>query len=345
MIAVAAEFRAPVLFVPVVEQQVIIVLRLAAFPAVERFVHHHHAQAVAQIEQFRRGRIVAGADGVAAHFLQDLNLPLQRAGVDGRAERAEVVMVANAVERHALAVQQKSVVRRELDGADAERRFVAVHQFAVLFDGGDGDIALRFLDAPQVSDCAMTIWPSVRLGLVRGDFHAVGGERRDGFAPGAVRVEFENFIFHRHGGVGVRVIVHVDLDIHRRRLGADLRRGDISAPVRDVDRRGFDQPDVAVNAAARIPARGIRRIVEADGDDVVRAEFDERRQVHAPRGVAIGPAADELAVEPDRRVGHRAVHVQIDFFALVGRRERPDVCDTSRRPTTAACRFRRDIPA
>ena len=80
MIAVAAEFRAPVLLVPVVEQQMIIVLRLAVFPAVERFVHHHHAQAVAQIEQFRRGRIVAGADGVAAHFLQDLNLPFQARG-------------------------------------------------------------------------------------------------------------------------------------------------------------------------------------------------------------------------------------------------------------------------
>jgi hypothetical protein len=169
MIAVAAKFRAPVFFMPVVPQQVIIVPLLAVFPAVERFVHHHHAQAVAQIEQLRRGRIVAGADGVAAHGLQDFNLPFQRAGVDGRAERAEVVMVANAVQRHASAVQKKSVVRRELNRADAEGRFITVHHFAVLLDGSDDDVALRRLNAPQFrignDDLAQ-----VRLGLAGGNF-------------------------------------------------------------------------------------------------------------------------------------------------------------------------------
>ena len=123
MIAVAAQLRAPVLLVPVVEEQMIIVRPLAALPAIKRLVHHQHAHPVAQIEQFRRGRIVAGADGVAAHLLQNLNLPLQRAGVDGRAERAQVVMVANAVESDALAVQQETVVGGELDRADAEGRF------------------------------------------------------------------------------------------------------------------------------------------------------------------------------------------------------------------------------
>ena len=69
MIAVAAELRAPVLLVPVIEQQMIIIFGFAALPAVEGFVHHHHAETVAHIEQFRRGRIMAGADGIAAHLL------------------------------------------------------------------------------------------------------------------------------------------------------------------------------------------------------------------------------------------------------------------------------------
>ena len=78
-------------------------------------------------------------------------------------------MVANAIQRHALAVQEKSVVRRELDGADAEGRFIAVHHFAILLDGSDDDITLRFLDAPQVSDweCDLAFG---RLGLMGGEF-------------------------------------------------------------------------------------------------------------------------------------------------------------------------------
>ena len=59
-------------------------------------------------------------------------LAFQRAGVDGRAERAEIVVVANAVDLHALAVEQKAIVRGELNRADAEWRFVPVHDFAVL---------------------------------------------------------------------------------------------------------------------------------------------------------------------------------------------------------------------
>ena len=46
-----------------------------------------------------------------------------------------------------------------------------------------------------------------------------------------------------------------------------------------MHRRGLHEPDIAVNAAARIPARGIRRIVQADGKDIVPAEIDVRRQV------------------------------------------------------------------
>ncbi len=58
--------------------------------------------------------------------LQDLELALGGAPVDGRAERAEVVVVADALEAHAAAVEQEALLRPELDRADAERRRVAV---------------------------------------------------------------------------------------------------------------------------------------------------------------------------------------------------------------------------
>ena len=54
------------------------------------------------------------------------------ADVEGGAERAEVVVVADAVERHAAAVEQEAVVGGELDGAEAEGRFVCVDDLAAL---------------------------------------------------------------------------------------------------------------------------------------------------------------------------------------------------------------------
>ena len=73
MIAVAADLRAQVLLVPVGEEEVVIQFVLALKPAVEGLVHHDKTHFVGQFEQLRRGRIVAGADGVAAHVLQISN--------------------------------------------------------------------------------------------------------------------------------------------------------------------------------------------------------------------------------------------------------------------------------
>jgi len=47
-------------------------------PLVEDLVHHHEAQFVAQVDEFRRVRIVSRPDGVAAHGLQDLEAPLPK---------------------------------------------------------------------------------------------------------------------------------------------------------------------------------------------------------------------------------------------------------------------------
>ncbi len=84
------------------------------------------AHPVGEFEQFGRGRVVARADGVDAHLFHNFKLPLQRPRVDRAAERAEVVVVADAVEKDALAVEKEAALRVELDRANAEDRLVAV---------------------------------------------------------------------------------------------------------------------------------------------------------------------------------------------------------------------------
>src|SRR5215475_3256835 len=120
MIAIAADERPHVFFMPVGEQKVIIVAGFTSDPAIESFVHDDKAETIGDVEEFRSGGIVAGTNGVAAHFLQNFQLTLKCAGVNRRAERAEIVMVANAIDRDALIVQEKAVIGCEFDGANAK---------------------------------------------------------------------------------------------------------------------------------------------------------------------------------------------------------------------------------
>jgi hypothetical protein len=60
------------------------------------------------------------ADGVDAHVAHDLELPFHRAAIERAAERALVVVQANALELHAAAVEMEAVVGGEFECADAE---------------------------------------------------------------------------------------------------------------------------------------------------------------------------------------------------------------------------------
>src|ERR1043166_2142190 len=117
-----------------------------------------------------------------------------------------------------------------------------------------------------------------------------------------------------------RVILHGDTQVHGGGIFGDVCRSDVATPLADVDGGGFDEPDVSIDAAARIPARGIGWIVETDGEDVFGAGLDEGSKIEAPRNIAVRPAADELAVQPDAGIGHRAIHVEIQLLSFVGGR-------------------------
>ena len=126
VVAVPPDHVAEVALSPLGEVLAVAVLHLRHAPHVEGLVHDEEAHAVGGLEQLRSRRVVARADGVRAHALQDLELALDRAPVDGRAQRAEVVVVAHALQRDATAVQEEALVGAVLDRPDAEGRLVPV---------------------------------------------------------------------------------------------------------------------------------------------------------------------------------------------------------------------------
>ena len=105
MIAVTADKGAQVLLVPVGEKEMIISRPLRFRPAIERLRHHDKSHPVAQFQQLGRRRIVAGANRVAAHRLQQLKLARARAQVESHAQRTKIVVQAHAVDLHSLTIQ------------------------------------------------------------------------------------------------------------------------------------------------------------------------------------------------------------------------------------------------
>src|SRR5258708_6135038 len=84
-----------------------------------------------------------------------------------------------------------------------------------------------------------------------------------------------------------------------------------------MHRPRLHQPDIAVNATARIPTGRVVGISETNRHDVLRSEFNIRRQIQTERSVAKRPAANKLPIEPNRRIRHRAVDIQINTLAAI----------------------------
>lgn len=87
-----------------------------------------------------------GAQGIAAHLLQDLHLALGGADVEGCAERAEVVVVVGTLDPHGLPIDEDALVGIVGDGADAEGGLVRIDYGPGDGEGRDGDVHVGLLD-------------------------------------------------------------------------------------------------------------------------------------------------------------------------------------------------------
>src|SRR5208283_4090798 len=142
MVPLALDHRLQVLGVPLVEESAVVAASLALLPAVEGLDHHDEPHSIGQVEQFGRGRVVRGPQRVATHLLEDFELPLQRAKVQRRTERAEIMMVARAIQRNSAAIELETVARCELDRAEAKGLVVAIDDLLALPDGGSCEVAV-----------------------------------------------------------------------------------------------------------------------------------------------------------------------------------------------------------
>ena len=69
MVPVTADHCREVFFYPFIKESCIAVLLLGNGPGVREFIHYKEAHTVTHVKEFRCRRIMAHADGIAAHLL------------------------------------------------------------------------------------------------------------------------------------------------------------------------------------------------------------------------------------------------------------------------------------
>ena len=246
MIAVAVDEVLDVALVPLVEIVGIAVgadLTLADLPLVERLVHHQEAHAVAEIHEFRRVGIVAGADGVAPHLTQNLQTALPDALRDGGADASSLMVQADAVQLDAFAVEQEALVGVEEGFANAGGRIVLVHYSTLLADRGVHFVQVGIGHAPEVGLADAHLLHELVFARGRDLLGSFGD-----LDPLPVAVQQSGGQHAR--GRGLALVLHPGLDLHDGGVFGNAGRSDEGAPIGHVELVGGQQPRVAVDAGA-----------------------------------------------------------------------------------------------
>jgi hypothetical protein len=149
MIAVSQNRVVLVRMRPFLEIEVIVVWAFRHGPAVKEFVHYHQSHAVAQVEKFRRRRVMRGANGIYAKRFQGRQSLLPNAERHRCAKRAAFMMQADAFDFKILPVQPEARVGGKMEFPDAKD---CRHLIDGCLPGNNfthGAIKLRVLQVPQ----------------------------------------------------------------------------------------------------------------------------------------------------------------------------------------------------
>ncbi len=150
VIAIPAKHAGQVLLRPLVKEAAVAFPPFALLPFVKALIHHHDSHLVAEIEQLGRWRIVTRAQGIASHLLQDFQLSLVTTLERSGPQATQVGMITSSLDLHVLAVQQKSLVLRKFQGANADGRGDGIDQGPLHADFRDRMVERRRVWRPKL---------------------------------------------------------------------------------------------------------------------------------------------------------------------------------------------------
>ena len=280
-------------------------------------VHDQHAKMVAGLEQLRGRRVVGGAIGVRAHFLQLGDAEILQPVGQRRAHAGVILVIACSLEEVGLAVEEETLLRVESERADAELRLLAIHGPSAALHRGDEPVKPRRLRRPKLGRGDLRGLRHLEFGAAAHLRSLVRG--RDCLAAGR-----QNFPLHLRVRGGFLRIGQQGLQMDLGRAGRDIvlePAVNEHAVGRDHQRPRLHQPDMPVDSRALIePALGLRG-VHPDGDEIFSAAVGDVGDVVAEAAVAAFVMTDEPAVDEHGAVAERAVELQPEPPAGICRRQ------------------------
>ena len=332
MIAVAQDEIMQIPFVPLVEIAGIIVSRLLLSPHIESLIHHNKAHPVAQVEQFRSGRIVRTADAVAAHLLQNLKLTLDSARIHGGSQASQVVVQAHAVDFCRLSVQDEAFLRVKAERTDSHRCLISVNATAAIHQFSHKSVQVRILYSPKLRSLhrqlleKRNIRPHTYLAQGIGLDHTV-----------ALRIEQRRTESDFH--IAVRFIGNGCLHIHHCLRFVRDWGSHVCPPLADMHSARFHEPHVPIDSATGVPARvGLLRVVYTHSQHIFFSPPQMRGKIVAESDVAVRTMSQQRAVEIYIRVHIYAVEHDTEHLVRIRllRHERLSIPSDSARKRTAA---------
>lgn len=271
---------------------------------------HQHAEPIAECEQFGRGRIVRAAVGVAAHRLELAQAPFVQAVRDGGADAGVILVVVGAMQLEWCAVQQEAALCVEDGRAHAERRDQRIDRLAFAVHAGGQVVELRGVDRPQRS-------LAERQGLLDALYLAgCNGDRGAGCLCDDAAIRRGHVRLHRALARGAAIVAH---------FGGQLRGGVVAvhgaahehAVLRQMQRVGLVQPQMAVDAGAFVEPAFAQRGIHAHGDEVGLAVVEHFAEIDLEAAIAAGVAPDDVAVAEHDAVAEHTVEHQADAPAQI----------------------------
>ena len=313
VVEVLPDHRLHVRLPPVGEPQRVVVLALRLGPHVEGLVHDEHPEAIACVEHRLAEGVVGTSDGVEPGLLEQLDAAFLGAVDGGRPERAVVVVHTGTTKQDRLPVDPQSPRRVDGERPDAEGRRLLVQHHLAVAQGRPAGVEGRVVRAPA---------PWLRQPEPLPGRQGIAGHRRDGRfgAGGHDAVRAEQLDAEHRVRRGNRLVPHHCADRHHRHVVVDLGCDHLQATGRQVDAPPLEPPDVAVDAAARIPPAVVVG-TRVDLDLVGLAEAQQVVDLHGEVRIAAGTMGDQRVVHPYPRVAVDAVELQDDRASRVlGRR-------------------------
>ena len=258
------------------------------------------------------------ADGVAAHLLQDTHLALNsRTAVDGT-QGTLIVMHADALELHVLAVKAKAVVGVIVKPTVTEDRVVGVDNLVANLDLGANRVEVGGLGGPEARVGSVDRRLD-GLGLACRHSLGIGGHGTDGLLD--VAVLGEDGLNKRHLSFLVTIITNGGgkLGGHAAavHLALELRRAHVHTVLGNGDLVGHHEIDVTADAGTGIPTARGNPMVDLDSDGVLFARLEVRGEVEREGGVTVRVVTQLGAVDP-----HGGIHIdaiEIDANLLSGK--------------------------